>query len=157
MSITALAPSAGPTTGPGVVVEQGAASDVLTRPQHPYTQALIAAVPGASRVARPPVDAPVLLRLMGGGRAFGLLTALSYATEYCALRQRCQPAPFRRVQPTSGSCSGGAGGAIRGRSLAGSSSPQSARESRAPVAHPPKRSTSAPTRAEIFAASSAAR
>jgi peptide/nickel transport system ATP-binding protein len=32
----------------GRVVEQGATRDILTRPQHPYTKALLAAVPGVS-------------------------------------------------------------------------------------------------------------
>jgi ABC-type dipeptide/oligopeptide/nickel transport system ATPase component len=42
----------------GVVVEQGAAADVFGNPQHPYTRALLASVPGrewqhpASRGAR---------------------------------------------------------------------------------------------------------
>ena len=31
----------------GRVVEQGSAVDVIERPQHPYTQALVTAVPGA--------------------------------------------------------------------------------------------------------------
>jgi peptide/nickel transport system ATP-binding protein len=35
----------------GRVVEQGVAADVLQRPQHPYTQALIAAVPPLTRIA----------------------------------------------------------------------------------------------------------
>ena len=55
----------------GVVVEQGLAADVLARPQHPYTQALLAAVPAASRTPRPTVTAPVLLRLQDVGRSYG--------------------------------------------------------------------------------------
>jgi peptide/nickel transport system ATP-binding protein len=42
----------------GKVVEQGAADDVLTRPQHPYTRALLAAVP----TMQPPQRAPLLDR-----------------------------------------------------------------------------------------------
>jgi peptide/nickel transport system ATP-binding protein len=30
----------------GKIVEYGPAADVLVRPQHPYTQALVAAAPG---------------------------------------------------------------------------------------------------------------
>src|SRR5262249_40646582 len=38
----------------GRIVEQGSARDVIERPGHPYTQALVAAVPGgARRAARP--------------------------------------------------------------------------------------------------------
>jgi peptide/nickel transport system ATP-binding protein len=42
----------------GKVVEQGAADDVLLRPQHPYTRALLAAVP----TMQPPQRAPLLDR-----------------------------------------------------------------------------------------------
>jgi peptide/nickel transport system ATP-binding protein len=42
----------------GNVVEQGAADDVLLRPQHPYTRALLAAVP----TMQPPQRAPLLDR-----------------------------------------------------------------------------------------------
>ena len=42
----------------GKVVEQGAAEDVLCRPQHPYTRALLAAVP----TMQPPPRAPLLDR-----------------------------------------------------------------------------------------------
>jgi len=55
----------------GELVEQGAASDVLNRPKHPYTQALIAAVPDL----RPPKPkklegAPVVLRVDGLRKVF---------------------------------------------------------------------------------------
>ncbi len=39
----------------GKVVEQGAADDVLRRPQHPYTRALLAAVPTMQPPQRPPL------------------------------------------------------------------------------------------------------
>src|SRR3546814_7384087 len=39
----------------GKLVEQGAADDVLLRPQHPYTQALLAAVPTMQPPVRPGV------------------------------------------------------------------------------------------------------
>ncbi len=61
----------------GEIVEQGTAAEILDRPQHPYTRALIAAVPGATRVARAPVTAPVLLRLTDVGRAFGANQAVN--------------------------------------------------------------------------------
>ncbi len=54
----------------GRIVEQGAAAAVLTRAQHPYTQALIAAVPAHTRVARAAVDAPVLLAMDGVRKAY---------------------------------------------------------------------------------------
>ena len=56
----------------GRVVEQGLAEDILRRPQHPYTQALIAAVPPLSRaVAAPLIDAPPVLILQGVSKAYG--------------------------------------------------------------------------------------
>ena len=42
----------------GSIVEQGPAADILTRPQHPYTQALIAAVPAHSAPRGPPPPGP---------------------------------------------------------------------------------------------------
>jgi peptide/nickel transport system ATP-binding protein len=46
----------------GRVVEQGLADDVLNRPQHPYTQMLIGAVPSLEPPVRAPLkDAPVVL------------------------------------------------------------------------------------------------
>jgi peptide/nickel transport system ATP-binding protein len=45
----------------GVIVEQGSATQVLNDPRHPYTKALIAAVPrGVSTVTEPPPGRPVL-------------------------------------------------------------------------------------------------
>jgi len=45
----------------GRIVESGSVEDVLNRPQHPYTQRLLAAEPGAGPLAAPS-DAPVVLR-----------------------------------------------------------------------------------------------
>ena len=50
----------------GKVVEQGAADDVLSRPQHPYTRALLAAVPKLqppSRISR--LDQPKVVEVIG--------------------------------------------------------------------------------------------
>ncbi|BDG72785.1 ABC transporter ATP-binding protein [Roseomonas fluvialis] len=50
----------------GRIVEQGTAKDVLNRPQHPYTRALIAAVPhGAPGAARAPDTGPPVLVTKG--------------------------------------------------------------------------------------------
>ncbi len=63
----------------GEMVEQGTADEILNRPQHPYTKALIASVPAL----KPPApqdftDAPVVLRATGLRKTFaargGLLT-----------------------------------------------------------------------------------
>jgi peptide/nickel transport system ATP-binding protein len=54
----------------GVVVEQGPADEILNRPQHPYTRALIAAVPA---LAPPPVRAvsgQAILTLDGVGKTY---------------------------------------------------------------------------------------
>ena len=55
----------------GAVVEQGTADEVLNRPQHPYTRALIAAVPARARAPRPAETGPVLLALEGVGKTYG--------------------------------------------------------------------------------------
>jgi len=56
----------------GRLVELGAAAQVLDAPRHPYTQALVAAVPSlVPRSARPATDEPVLLRATNVDKAFG--------------------------------------------------------------------------------------
>ncbi len=57
----------------GVLVESGAAQQVLEHPRHPYTRALIAAVPPlAPAAARPALaaDAPVILRAQGVSKTY---------------------------------------------------------------------------------------
>ncbi len=49
----------------GAVVEQGAAAAMLNRPQHPYTQALIAAVPPLAPPPAKPVAGPPILTIEG--------------------------------------------------------------------------------------------
>jgi peptide/nickel transport system ATP-binding protein len=50
----------------GKVVEQGAADDVLSRPQHPYTRALLAAVPKLQPPPRPSrLDRPKAVEVIG--------------------------------------------------------------------------------------------
>ena len=56
----------------GIVVEHGAARQVLNAPQHPYTRSLIEAVPSlAPRGRRDTGDAPVLLAAEGVTKVFG--------------------------------------------------------------------------------------
>ncbi len=49
----------------GVVVEQGTADEVLRNPRHPYTRALLAAVPSGVPPERPAVSGPVALAVGG--------------------------------------------------------------------------------------------
>jgi peptide/nickel transport system ATP-binding protein len=56
----------------GEVIEEGEADAVLTRPRHPYTQALRAAAPEAwPTVATPAVAAPPILTATGLSKAYG--------------------------------------------------------------------------------------
>ena len=55
----------------GEMVEQGRAADILNRPQHPYTRALIASVPAMTPPAPQDfTDAPVILRANGLKKTF---------------------------------------------------------------------------------------
>ena len=54
----------------GVLVEQGAAETVLTRPNHPYTRALIAAVPPLTPAPPRPVSPDAILQAEGLGKTF---------------------------------------------------------------------------------------
>ncbi|MGK7866534.1 ABC transporter ATP-binding protein [Falsiroseomonas sp. E2-1-a20] len=54
----------------GRIVEQGPAAEILNRPQHPYTQALIAAVPHGAPAARPAVGGTVVLEGKGVSKTY---------------------------------------------------------------------------------------
>ncbi len=55
----------------GKVVEQGAAQDVLDRPQHPYTRRLIAAIPPLHPVPARPFERSVQLQVAGLSKTYG--------------------------------------------------------------------------------------
>ena len=54
----------------GRIVEQGTAAAILSSPQHPYTKALIAAVPHRAAAARVPIEGPPLLALDRVGKTY---------------------------------------------------------------------------------------
>ncbi len=54
----------------GVAVEHGPAAEVLERPQHPYTQALLAAVPTGAPPQRPALESEVVLSAKGLEKTF---------------------------------------------------------------------------------------
>ena len=70
----------------GVVVEQGTAAEVLQNPQHPYTQALLAAVPAGAPPERPAPAADVVLSVKGLEKTF----RLQHAGSSCR-SGRCAP------------------------------------------------------------------
>ena len=55
----------------GHLVEEGPVADVLTRPRHPYTQKLIAAVPRLAPASLPPPDDEVILSISGVDKTYG--------------------------------------------------------------------------------------
>ena len=69
----------------GRIVESGAAAEVLARPRHPYTQALLAAVPRIERGALPPrTEAPA-----GGERLYADVPSPSNPPAGCHFHPRC--------------------------------------------------------------------
>jgi peptide/nickel transport system ATP-binding protein len=76
----------------GRIVEEGRVADVLTRPQHPYTQGLLDSVPSRSkrgtRLRQIPGMAPSALDLPSG---CAFRARCSYATEACAVAPEMRP------------------------------------------------------------------
>jgi peptide/nickel transport system ATP-binding protein len=64
----------------GEIVESGSAHQVYKRPVHPYTQKLIAAVPGEGEMAHPVGQAKPILEVNGLSKAYGEFTALDSAS-----------------------------------------------------------------------------
>lgn len=63
----------------GRIVETGGAAQVYRNPTHPYTQKLIAAVPGTGEMATPLAETKPLLEVRNFGKTFGALAALEQA------------------------------------------------------------------------------
>ncbi|HET7033143.1 MAG TPA: ABC transporter ATP-binding protein, partial [Casimicrobiaceae bacterium] len=76
----------------GRIVEQGNVEDVLTRPQHPYTQGLLDSVPSRSergaRLRQIPGMAPSALDLPPG---CAFRARCAYATDICAAAPEMRP------------------------------------------------------------------
>ena len=76
----------------GRIVEEGNVADVLTRPQHPYTQGLLDSVPSRSkrgtRLRQIPGMAPSALELPAG---CAFRARCAYATEVCAAAPETRP------------------------------------------------------------------
>jgi peptide/nickel transport system ATP-binding protein len=70
----------------GRVVEQGTAAAVLNAPQHPYTKALIAAVPHRAPAQRTPAGGDAVLRLAGVGKTYGGSGVFRAARRVAAVR-----------------------------------------------------------------------
>src|SRR4051812_32877916 len=83
----------------GRLVEIGEAAQVLGAPRHPYTRALVAAVPSlVPRSARPGTDEPVLLRATNLDKAFGSggLTLTGRSTRRYVHAVKCVDLAVRR-------------------------------------------------------------
>jgi peptide/nickel transport system ATP-binding protein len=93
----------------GRVVEQGAAREILTRPAHPYTRALLAAVPGVAAPAPRPLSPDAVLEVRGLSK--------TYATRGLFRRRR----PVRALADVSLTLRRGATLAVVGESGSGKS------------------------------------
>src|SRR5258708_8618768 len=96
----------------GRIVEAGAATQVLNAPQHPYTQALIAAVPHRARALDAPLPGRPVLELVGvrksywrgggtppGRRAAGSRPARRRRGRAVSPRVQRRPTPAHRHRP----------------------------------------------------------
>jgi oligopeptide/dipeptide ABC transporter ATP-binding protein len=70
----------------GAVVEQGPADAVTARPRHPYTRALLAAIPGASPAERRLGDRPATT----AGIASAAATGCPFSTRCPLVDDRCR-------------------------------------------------------------------